>query len=234
MSDLSDKALQYVKNNRKLICNKFADPSIYLPTDHPFTIFMAGEPGAGKTEFSKSYIKELIEKIPGIKIVRIDPDDIREIFVEYTGNNSHEFQRACGQGVEYLFDHVQEKKINAILDGTFVHYEKQKKNISRALGRRRKVEIFYIYQSPLTAWDWTKKREAVEGRHVSREVFIEAYLKSRENVNKIKKEFGSEVELSLVLKDVNNQVEKTYFNIDQLDSFLKESYNREELERILK
>lgn len=233
MSDLSDKALRYVKDNKKLICNKFADPSIYLPADHPFTIFMAGEPGAGKTEFSKSYIDEIKEKIPGIKIVRIDPDDIREVFIEYTGNNSHEFQSACGQSVEYIYDHVQEKKMNAILDGTFVNYEKQKKNISRALGRGRKVDIFYIYQNPLTAWDWTKKREAVEGRHVSKGVFIEAYFKSRENVNKIKKEFGSEVELSLVLKDVNNQVEKTYFNIDQLDSFLKESYNREELERIL-
>lgn len=234
MSDLSDKALQYVKKNRKKICLDFANPAVYLPTDNPFTIFMAGEPGAGKTEFSKSYIKELVEKIPGIKIVRIDPDDIREIFVEYTGNNSHEFQRACGQGVEYLFDHVQEKKINAILDGTFVDYEKQKKNISRALDRKRKVEIFYIYQNPLTAWDFTKKREVVEQRHVSKEVFIEAYFKSRENVNKIKKEFRSEVELSLVLKDVNNLVEKIHFNIDQLDSFLKESYNRDELERILK
>lgn len=234
MSDLSDKALQYVKNNKKLICNKFADPSIYLQTDHPFTIFMAGEPGAGKTEFSKSYIKELVKKIPGIKIVRIDPDDIREIFDEYTGDNSHEFQKACGQGVEYLFDHVQEKKINAILDGTFVNYEKQKKNISRALNRKRKVEIFYIYQNPLTAWDFTKKREVVEQRHVSKDIFIEAYFKSRENVNKIKKEFRSEVELSLVLKDVNNQVEKIHFNIDQLDSYLKESYNREELGKILK
>lgn len=233
MSDLSDRALQYIKDNRRLICNKFADPSFYLPSDHPFTIFMAGEPGAGKTEFSKSFIKELEVKIPGIKIVRIDPDDIREIIPEYTGNNSHEFQRACGLGVEYLFDHIQEKKMNTILDGTFVDYEKQKNNISRSLKRQRKVEIFYIYQEPLAAWDFTKKREVVEQRHVSKEVFIEAYFKSRENVNKIKKEFGSEVELSLVLKNVNNQIEKTYFNINLLDNFIKDGYNKEELERII-
>lgn len=233
MSDISDKAIHYVKSNRKLICNRFADPTTFLPAGNPFTVFMAGEPGAGKTEFSRSYIKELKEKVPELMIVRVDPDDIREIFDEYTGNNSHEFQGACGLAVDYLFDHIQDKQINAVIDGTFVDCNKQKKNIERALNRGRKVEIYFIYQNPLDAWTFTKMREVVEQRHVSKAVFIEAYLKSRENVNKMKKEFGSKIEVSLVTKDVNNMVEKTYFNIDNLDAHLPKWYNREDLERII-
>jgi UDP-N-acetylglucosamine kinase len=233
MSDISDKALQFIRSNRKLICDKFANPDIYLPADNPFTIFMAGEPGAGKTEFSKSYIKELVEKVPDLMIARIDPDEVRKIFVDYTGNNSHEFQRACGLAVDYLFDHIQKKKINAVIDGTFVDYDKQKRNIERALNRGRKVEIYFIYQNPKEAWNFTKIREVVEQRHISKSVFIEAYLKSKENVNKIKKEFGSKIEVSLVIKNVNNMVEKTHFNIDNLDSYLRKWYNREDLERII-
>lgn len=48
------------KDNKKIIIQKFADLSIYLPVQNPTTYFMAGSPGAGKTEYSKSFIKELL------------------------------------------------------------------------------------------------------------------------------------------------------------------------------
>jgi len=78
-----------------------------------------------------------------------------------------------------------------------------------------------------------KKREALENRHVSKVMFIDSYFKSKDNVNKIKIEFGSEIEVSMVIKNVNNLSEKTHFNIDRLDGFIKTSYNKQDLQRLL-
>lgn len=233
MTDLSDSAIDFIKKNEKLLIKTFADPEVFIQSEHPFTLFMAGEPGAGKTEFSKSYIKELINKDPDTQIVRIDADEIRDLIPGYNGKNAFEVQGACGLGVDKLFNYIQKKKLNAIVDGTFSNFQKSREDVRRAINRDRKVELYFIYQNPLVAWDFTKKREALENRHVSKEMFIEAYFLSKENVNKIKKEFGSSVEVSLVIKNVENLTEKTYFNIELLDGYIKEEYNRVDLLKIL-
>ncbi len=56
-------------------------------------------------------------------------------------------------------------------------------------------------------------------------------INSKKNVNKIKKEFGNDVRLSLVIKNFENQVEKTLFNIDNVDSYLKKSIILRQSER---
>lgn len=226
-------AIQFVKNNKKLIISTFADLTKFPPAQNPFTIFMAGSPGAGKTEFSISFIKQLSEKDPNTKVVRIDADEIRDIIPQYDKTNSNLLQSAAAIGVEKLFDYVQAHTQNVVVDGTFANYEVALKDIKRALGKNRKVGIIYIYQNPAIAWDFTKKRERLEGRVVPKEMFIQAFLNSKENVNEIKKEFGNGVRLSLVIKDFENRVEKTLFNIDNVDSYLKVKYNPQTLRRIL-
>jgi len=72
---LQNKAVKFIKDNKKLLINKFANPEIYTPRKEPITIFMAGMPGAGKTEISKGLVNEL-----KTKPVRIDADEIRELF----------------------------------------------------------------------------------------------------------------------------------------------------------
>ena len=69
-------AIKFVKNNKKLIISKFADLTKFPPSQNPFTVFMAGSSGAGKTEVFLSLIKQLREKNPNTKIVRIYADDI--------------------------------------------------------------------------------------------------------------------------------------------------------------
>lgn len=227
-------AIQFVKNNKKLIISKFADLTKFPSSQNPFTVFMAGSPGAGKTEFSISLIKQLSEKDPNTKVVRIDADDIRDIIPQYDKTNSNLIQPAAAIGVEKLFDHVQSHEQNAIVDGTFANWEISKRDVKRALNRKRKIGIIYLYQDPAIAWDFTKKRERLEGRVVPRETFIQAFLNSKENVRRIKKEFGNAVRLSLVIKNFENRVEKTLFNIDNVDSYLKIKYNPQTLLKVLK
>ena len=126
---ISEDAIEFVKRNKKFIINKFVDDSRQKSFQAPISFFMAGSPGAGKTEFSKNFIR-LVEKSMSQKlaeagysepftIVRIDGDDIREMLPGYVGNNSHLFQCAISLGVNKLYDYVLEKKLNVLVDGTF-------------------------------------------------------------------------------------------------------------------
>ncbi len=228
------KAVEFIKKHKKELIEKYASLGKYPSSDNPIAFFMAGSPGVGKTEYSTSFIK-LIEKYKhSIKIVRIDADEIRKFIPIYDGTNSEIVQGAASLGVQKLFDHVKSKRQHFMLDGTFARYDLARQNIKSCLKRNRKVGIFYLYQDPLVAWKFTKIREKKEGRPVPKEVFINAFFDSKENVNKIKSEFKDKVKLYLIVKNYENQVEKTKFDIDKIDSFLKNKYTPEKLERMLK
>ncbi|MFT8392339.1 MAG: zeta toxin family protein [Sporolactobacillus sp.] len=61
------------------------------------------------------------------------------------------------------------------------------------------VTLYYVYQDPIIAWQFTKAREDKEGRVVPKERFINAYFKSRENIKEVKETFGDKVELNIVM-----------------------------------
>lgn len=229
--NLEEKAKAWIRNNKKSLFEKFANLKNFPGVSNPFTIFMAGCPGAGKTEYSKSFIESYD---PNTKIVRIDADEIRDIIPGYTGGNAYKFQGAAALGVEKLFDYIQDHKQNAIVDGTFSDFKIGLSNIERALNRNRKVGIFYLYQDPVIAWEFTKKRERIEGRHVSKDMFIKSFFLAKENVNKVKAILKNKIELNLVEKNYTNELAKTRFKIDNVDSYLKKLYNKEALEELLK
>ncbi len=230
-SSIEDIAKEWIRTNKRFLCDKFANLQDYPGVINPFTIFMAGSPGAGKTEFSKSFIDDYPDS--DTKILRIDADEIRDLIPGYNGQNAYKVQGAAALGVEKLFDYVQDHNQNAIVDGTFSDYPISRKNVERALGRGRKVGIFYLYQDPKTAWEYTKIREIKEKRHVTQDMFIDAFFAAKDNVNKIKEEFKEEVELSLVIKDDTYSLERTKFKIDKVDSFIKIKYTKQELESLL-
>lgn len=99
--------------------------------------------------------------------------------------------------------------------------------------RYHKLDIFFVYQDPLQAWDFTQKREALEQRRVSKEVFIEASFRARENVNRAKEIFGSKIELNLIIKDFEKDLEQLEINIENIDRYIKKGYTKEELEKLL-
>lgn len=233
MTQLHDDALAFIKANKKDLVTKFASIDEFPSIKNPDAFFMAGSPGAGKTEYSKSFIKALQEKDSLRKIVRIDADEIRDFLPMYNHKNSDEVQAAAAIGVEKLIDSVLKNNQEFLLDATFALYDKSYMNITRCLRDNRKVGIYYIYQDPLIAWEYTKKREALEGRRVPKETFIKAFFNAKENVNRIKRELGKSVELTLIIKNFEKGkqgVEKTHINIDNIDNYLKIEYNSSLLE----
>lgn len=233
-SQIAAKARDYIKTNKTKLCQKFARLKDYPPVENPSVYFMAGSPGAGKTEFSKSFIKELVGKEPKRRIVRIDADEVRDFIPFYDKTNAYRVQGAAALGVEKLLDCVLKNKQDFVLDATFADYEKARTNILRCINRNRKVGIIYLYQDPIVAWQFTQKREALEGRKIPLDMFITSFFAARENVNRIKKEFGNKVELWLIIRNLEQGIEKTYFNIDNVDSYLKIAYNTQSLEEKLK
>ena len=231
----SDNAIKFIKANKKLLIEKFANSAVYKPVEFPETIFMAGSPGAGKTEFSENLI-EILAEIINKNFIRIDADDIRKIIPGYEGFNSADVQIAASIGVEKLYDYISKKKLDVILDGTFASYSVAYKNVKRAVDKNRNTTIFYIYQEPGIAWNFTKKREKLEGRNISKDVFIKAFFDAKNNVNKIKEVFDDKVKIYLVVKnyDQSNDVEKSRFNIDNIDNYLEIPYTSQILKKVLK
>jgi AAA+ superfamily predicted ATPase len=106
--EVKRRAIQYAKDNKKKIVKAFANPSIFPPEKKPISVFMAGSPGAGKTEFAKNLINRFIQKEEE-KIVHIDADKIREIMPGYNGKNAYLFQAACSIAMERIHDNVLKK-----------------------------------------------------------------------------------------------------------------------------
>lgn len=83
---IQGEALVFARKNKKLIANRFTDISRFTPEEEPVSVFMAGSPGAGKTEASIELLA-LVED-SGLEILRIDPDELRYELPNYTGSNS--------------------------------------------------------------------------------------------------------------------------------------------------
>lgn len=161
---ISELSLQYIKDNKKDLIR------VNLPVQdkgvHAF--FMAGSPGAGKTEFVRISFEEDINII--------EADRIRKTMPYYKGNNSHLFQRASSKAVNILLDHCFKKHLSFVLDGNFAVQKNQEENMGRCLDREYNVTILFVYRAPEQALAFTKLREEKEGRKISEEVFVEKSL----------------------------------------------------------
>ncbi len=226
--NLRQEAVKYMRKAKDELVAKFADLKSHPEVQSPVSVFMAGSPGAGKTEFSKNLIKEL-----GEGVVRIDPDEIRSVLPQYTGGNASLFQSAIKIGVDHLFYFALANNQNFVLDGTLANFEMAQLNTQRCLERRNFVEVFYLFQDPLVAWKFTEKREVLEGRNITKEAFVRAFISSKENVNYLKDVFKDKVRMNLIIKDYNNDVGKTKLDIDNVDSHLDIFYTKDELEKLL-
>lgn len=225
---ISDEAIQYIKAHKPDILGKFADPAIYMSVATPISIFMAGSPGAGKTEYSKRLILER-----GPNVVRIDADEIRKLLPHYTGSNSYVVQAAAAIGVEKLHDYVLDKKLHMVMDGTFSNLEKARSNIKRSLAKSRVVQIFYLYQDPLIAWEFTKKRESLEHRNIPKDAFIRGLFAAKKNVQQIKQEFSDKVVVNIVKKNFKENFEEVIRNVLSVEGTVIIGYTADELMSLL-
>lgn len=224
-------AIDFARKNKKDIAKRLTDKSRFLPEDKPVSVFMAGSPGAGKTEASIELISS--DENKGSEVLRVDPDELRHEFPGYTGENSCLFQGAVSILVDRIHDLALSQKQSFLLDGTLSHYEIAEKNISRSLKRNRVVQILYVYQEPMLAWEFVKSREAVEGRRIRPEHFIEQYFAARNVVNRLKTTFGSDVKIDLLLKNTDNSNKLFKAGVDQIDNHIPEKYTPADLEKLL-
>ncbi len=228
--DIQSAALEHARSIKKRFAKRVTNKSVYPSEGNPVSVFMAGSPGAGKTEASKA----LIERFNN-QVIRIDADDYREEFRDqgYTGDNSWLFQPAVSVLVEKIHDFAIDQKQSFILDGTLTNYDKAKLNIERSIRKGRTVHILYVYQDPVRAWEFVKAREVVEGRMIPMQRFMQQYFEARDCVNCLKRHFGSNVQVDLLIQDRDNKLSKYKANIRDIDSHVVEKYTPASLETAL-
>ena len=103
---IKDRAIRFANHQKKAIARALTDKDEFPPDAEPVSIFMAGSPGAGKTEASRA----LLELLSDRSVMRIDPDDLRDEFQDYDGQNSWLFQPAVAILVERIHDYVLKKQ----------------------------------------------------------------------------------------------------------------------------
>lgn len=249
---LQKEAIDYINSHKDELVRKFIESKKPLKLDL-LTFFMAGSPGAGKTEFSRRYMNEeidrsdhkLINRLRELRsdidnarslFVRIDVDEIREFIPYYRKTNvkacikgnAHVIQKAANKGLDILRKYCLQNGISFLHDGTFGNYDTMRDLIKKSLRKGRSVQVFYIYLDPLVAWEFTRAREFLEGRNIVKEKFIEQFFASRKNVAKIKEEFGNKVKITCIIKSVNNEPEEIS-DVDDVDKFIAKYYNKKSL-----
>ena len=225
---IHDDAVAFAKADRKAIARSLTATSAYPPAECPVAVFMAGSPGAGKTEASIELIANL-----GGQVLRIDPDELRRELPGYAGNNSHLFQRPVSILVDRVLDTAFDQSQSFILDGTLTNFEKAAANIERAVRKGRVVQVLYVYQEPRQAWVFVQARELAEGRRIQPETFIDQYFEARAVVNRLKAHFGGGIRVDLLLKNIDGSNRTYMANVDQIDSHVPEKYDVSALRAML-
>lgn len=223
----ADRAKVFARKEGKRLAAELTDEESYPPDLNPVSVFMAGSPGAGKTEASKALLRD-IEGIVS-KTVRIDPDELRDLFDEYSGDNSALFHPAISILVDKIHDRVLKNEQNFLLDGTLSNYDIARKNVERSLKRGRFVQILYVYQEPALAWEFVKVRELVDGRRILPEHFIQQYFAARNVVNQLKVDFGKEIVVTVLLKNLDGSDKVYKANVDNIDNHIPEKYSEDDL-----
>ncbi|EKF9299677.1 zeta toxin family protein [Vibrio cholerae] len=225
-----EKAIREAKAMKKVVAKRLVD---HLPQEEEaVSVFMAGSPGAGKTETARAMIRAFKSE-NGLALVHIENDELRKEFEDYQGFNSPLFQRSATLLVEAIHDRALKRGVSFILDSTLSSFDKAKDNIERSLKKNRFVLIIFVYQEPEQAWRLVKAREKVEGRRVPEAVFVEQFMESQRVVSALKQHFGDKVEITFIEKNIDGDNERPHFNVSDIDALLRKKYNRESLENIV-
>lgn len=229
--EIKVRADEFARKNKRKIAKEITDTVVFPPDQFPVSVFMAGSPGAGKTETSKNLIQKLTADEHAV--LRIDPDELRTRFLEYNGLNSDLFIGATSIIADKIHDFALINKQSFVFDGTFSNLLRSRENIKRSVDRKRFVQIVYVYQEPQQAWNFVKAREIQDGRKIPKIAFIEKYFIARQNVNLLKSEFKADIRVDLVVKNIDGTDFKYYENIELIDSHMPEKYTEKELDNLI-
>ncbi|GAB0174220.1 MAG: hypothetical protein HHAS10_00990 [Candidatus Altimarinota bacterium] len=182
-------------------------------------IFLAGAPGAGKSEFLETIFSDLKSNF-----IVIDIDAYRKMFRGYNGENASEYQKASVRVADKILKYCFHNHLNFIFDGTFRSYEKVKQNLDQCMHYERKVMVTLIFQEPRISFYYTFLRKMYKMRNVPVPVFIDGFYSSIENAFRARDEYN--IFLFVASKTYHN-IDKheftyrTYDGIKTLESFCK-------------
>lgn len=208
---LSDDAIAWARANKKAFAKAQTDQKKYPGESSPVSVFMAGSPGAGKTEVSKALASQLDSEF-----LRIDPDEYRTAIPGYNGTNSWLFQGAVSILVGRVLDCAIDQQQSFLLDGTLSNFDQAVKNVERSLSKGRTVLIVYVYQEPDQAWKFVQAREVAEGRRIPADRFVKQFFGAHDVVNRLKVKYGSSVRIDVIFKDINGGNKKYLANVSDL------------------
>ena len=211
--------------NRREFIDKMIKECGAEPETEPAALFMAGLPGSGKTEISRNLIRE-----SGVKLLRIDMDEIAELLPGYESEKADEFRKPATALLSECLKYALHHKISFLMDGTFGSAQAMK-NIERSLKHGFSVKIIYALQDPRVAWEFTLAREKIEHRAIRFEGFVEAYYKTIYNVKTAKEDFGDYIAIDVAVKNTENKVERWVRDVDTagIDSLMEIEYNKDKL-----
>lgn len=219
---------QWVKNHKKEFANKFIRESNAKPNiEEPSCIFMAGLPGAGKTEFSKMIVAELPEPI-----IRIDMDEIASMIDSYKPEKADFFREGATNLQNEIFNRCKKGCYPFIMDGT-LSSEKPLNCIRSAIRKGYKVSVVYILQDPVIAWRNSREREKIERRRIDLDGFIASYSKTINNLILLRDD--DRIDISIIVKNKNSKtIERINVSSqEQFDKYVKIQYSNEQLRKVL-
>lgn len=208
------------------------------PRSDKLAFFMAGIPGAGKTELAKG-----LQGSPLGDFTVIEHDQLVEHIKGYKPEYYYDFRKAGSTLVTKLFEHCLKNGYSFIFDGTLSH-DNGYKNIKKTLDNGFKVIVVYVHQDIVSAWKLTQDRELVKKRAIERTGFIDTCQKITLSLRKIFAAFKGDANFAfwIVKKNGAPGMENSeiifYDNIegasdkDAIEIVLNEDYNVKQLESV--
>lgn len=228
---MSPEIKLWIKTHKKKFANDFIKNSKAIPSNVPTAFFMAGLPGAGKTEFSKNFLETSKRQA-----VRIDMDEIATKIQGYRPEQADRFRAGASTLLNKIFDLTVKNGLDFIMDGTFSS-KSAIPNINRTIEHGYKIKIIYIHQDPKLAWDFTLQREKIEHRAINETGFIESYSKIISNIKSVIDRAPVEkLTIDIIIKDSYNRIKEWQTNVDfnSIDKIAKKYYNKTTLKEYLK
>lgn len=221
-----DDARKWTKNrdNQQAVVASFVGEH---PRSDKLAFFLAGIPGAGKTELAKG-----LQGSPNGDLIVIEHDQLVEHIDSYAPEDYYEFRTAGSTLVTKLFEHCLKNGYSFIFDGTLSH-DKGYKNIKKALSHGYSVVVLYVHQDINSAWKLTQDRELVKKRGIRRDGFIDTCTKITTSLQKIFTTFSDNPHFAFWIVKKNGSPGTENSDLVFYDHMDHETGNKAAIEQIL-